>query len=29
VMLSHERRSVDGGLAPSMDVEHEEHRTIG
>jgi hypothetical protein len=29
VMLSHERGSVDGGLATSMDVEHEEHPAIG
>jgi hypothetical protein len=29
VVLSHERRSVDGGLVPSMDVEHEKHRAIG
>jgi hypothetical protein len=29
VMLSHEWRSVDGALAKSIDIEHEEHRTIG
>jgi hypothetical protein len=29
VMLSHERRSVDGALAKSIGVEHEEHRAIG
>jgi hypothetical protein len=28
-MLSHERRSVDGALAKSIGVEHEEHRAIG
>jgi hypothetical protein len=29
VMLSHEWRSVDGGLAKSIGVKHEEHRAIG
>jgi hypothetical protein len=28
-MLSHERRSIDGALAKSIGVEHEEHRAIG